>query len=256
MVDGMDGPGHSGSTLGAARIFDRQSARRVDEAYLGGLQSAPTSRFLLLIDLKPVLTAELGAAAVELAWLSPAAVAELGIGGQASAFLGCDPAGRAHFSFALDGTALPAAVAAAGLPERASELRAIAVDGRLPPDELSIAGEARALAEWHDSHRYCSRCGAPTMIVDGGWRRHCGGCLKDHFPRTDPVVIMLVTHGDACLLARSPRFPGRLVSALAGFLEPGEDIEHAVAREVKEEVGLAVTAVRYLSASRGRFPIR
>ena len=111
------------------------------------------------------------------------------------------------------------------------------------PNELSVAGEARALAEWHQSHRCCSRCGAATEMVDGGWRRHCRACGRDHFPRTDPVVIMLVTHGDACLLARSPRFPGRLVSALAGFLEPGEDIEHAVAREVQEEVGLAVTGV-------------
>ncbi len=77
---------------------------------------------------------------------------------------------------------------------------------------------------------------------------------RDHFPRTDPVVIMLVTHGDACLLARSPRFPGRLVSALAGFLEPGEDIEHAVAREVQEEVGLAVSEVRYVSSQPWPFP--
>jgi NAD+ diphosphatase len=131
------------------------------------------------------------------------------------------------------------------------------VQGQLEPEDLSIAGAAKALAEWHLNCRCCGHCGSSTDIKDGGWRRRCFACGKEFFPRTDPVVIMLVTHGDKCLLSHEPRFKSigpRMFSTLAGFLEPGEDIEHAVRREVREEVGIEIGAVRYQESQPWPFP--
>jgi len=126
----------------------------------------------------------------------------------------------------------------------------------LNPGDLALYGGARSLVDWHARHRFCARCGAPTVITKGGWQRHCGACGADHFPRTDPVTIMLVEHadGDRLLLGRQPRFPPRMFSALAGFVEPGETIEEAVAREIKEEAGLTVRDVRYLASQPWPFP--
>ena len=108
----------------------------------------------------------------------------------------------------------------------------------LSPEDLATYGAARCLVDWHARHRFCAACGSATQLTKGGWQRHCERCGADHFPRTDPVTIMLVEHGDALLLGRQPRFPPRAFSALAGFVEPGETIEEAVAREVHEEVGI------------------
>ncbi|MFN4112914.1 MAG: NAD(+) diphosphatase [Sphingomonadaceae bacterium] len=126
----------------------------------------------------------------------------------------------------------------------------------LSPGDLALYGGARSLVDWHARHRFCARCGAPTVIAKGGWQRHCDVCGADHFPRTDPVTIMLVEHADGnrLLLGRQPRFPPRMFSALAGFVEPGETIEEAVAREIKEEAGLAVRDVRYLASQPWPFP--
>ena len=127
---------------------------------------------------------------------------------------------------------------------------------QLAPGELALYGGARSLVDWHARHRFCARCGAATQLVKGGWQRHCGTCGADHFPRTDPVTIMLVesADGDRLLLGRQPRFPARMFSALAGFVEPGETIEEAVAREVKEEAGITVRDVRYLASQPWPFP--
>lgn len=126
----------------------------------------------------------------------------------------------------------------------------------LEPGNLALYGGARSLVDWHARHRFCARCGAPTAIAKGGWQRHCDGCGADHFPRTDPVTIMLVEHpdGEHLLLGRQPRFPARIFSALAGFVEPGETIEEAVAREVKEEAGITVRDVRYVASQPWPFP--
>jgi NAD+ diphosphatase len=124
----------------------------------------------------------------------------------------------------------------------------------LSPPDLAIYGGARSLADWHARHRFCARCGAPTRLVKGGWQRHCDGCGADHFPRTDPVTIMLVEHEDKLLLGRQPRFPPKMYSALAGFVEPGETIEEAVAREIHEEAGVRVRDVRYIASQPWPFP--
>lgn len=122
--------------------------------------------------------------------------------------------------------------------------------------ELATYGTARALVDWHARHRYCARCGNPTVLAKGGWQRSCTNqvCKAEHFPRVDPVTIMLVEHDGRLLLGRQPRFPPRRFSALAGFVEPGESIEEAVAREVKEEAGVTVRDVTYVGSQPWPFP--
>ena len=115
------------------------------------------------------------------------------------------------------------------------DLRSIAAGGLVPPGQASMLGSAKALMHWHARRRFCSNCGALTEVAAAGWRRECPVCKMQHFPRTDPVVIMLAVDGDACLLGRQPRFPKGMYSALAGFVEPGETIEAAVRREILEE---------------------
>lgn len=125
---------------------------------------------------------------------------------------------------------------------------------RLSARDAELAATARAVLEWHRSHRFCARCGAESQMAMGGWQRDCAACGGHHFPRTDPVVIMLITHGNAVLVGRSPGWPEGMYSLLAGFVEPGETIEAAVRREVFEEVGVRVGAVGYLSSQPWPFP--
>ena len=134
--------------------------------------------------------------------------------------------------------------------------RVWAAMGSLAPEELAIYGAARSLVDWHARHRYCARCGNPTVLAKGGWQRSCTNeaCQGEHFPRVDPVTIMLVEHQGRLLLGRQPRFPPRRFSALAGFVEPGESIEEAVAREVFEEAGVRVGKVSYLASQPWPFP--
>ena len=124
----------------------------------------------------------------------------------------------------------------------------------LRPEELAIYGGAKSLVDWHARHKFCANCGSPTKLTKGGWQRDCDNCGAQHFPRTDPVTIMLVEHEDKLLLGRQPRFPPKIYSALAGFVEPGETIEEAVAREVYEEAGVRVSNVRYLASQPWPFP--
>lgn len=126
----------------------------------------------------------------------------------------------------------------------------------LDPEELATYGAARSLVDWHARHRFCARCGAPTRLAKGGWQRNCtnDACKGEHFPRVDPVTIMLVEHSGRLLLGRQPRFPPRRFSALAGFVEPGESIEEAVAREVHEEAGVRVSSVTYIASQPWPFP--
>lgn len=137
---------------------------------------------------------------------------------------------------------------------QALDLRSIAVRGAVAPDELGILATAKSLLFWHSRHRFCAHCGAPTALASGGFRRDCQACGAQHFPRTDPVVIMLATRGERCLLGRQPRFAPGVYSCLAGFLEPGETIEDAVRRETFEEAGLRVGEVRYLASQPWPFP--
>ena len=116
----------------------------------------------------------------------------------------------------------------------------------LPAEDAAIYGTARSLIDWHNAHPFCGKCGEATKLFRAGWGRKCGACNKEHFPRTDPVVIMLAEYQGKALIGRQPRFPPGNYSALAGFLEPGESIEEAVRREIHEEAGVTCGAVRYI----------
>lgn len=118
----------------------------------------------------------------------------------------------------------------------------------LPAADAATWGAARSLVDWHARHRFCGRCGAATTAARAGWARHCPQCNIDHFPRTDPVVIMLAEHDGRALVGRQPRYPAGRYSALAGFVEVGESIEEAVARELFEEAGVRATSVRYVAS--------
>ena len=124
----------------------------------------------------------------------------------------------------------------------------------LPAGDAAIAAQARSLVSWHERHPFCPACGAATRLRNGGSSRACPSCGAEHFPRTDPVVIVVVSRGDRALLGRSGRFAGNLYSALAGFMEPGESVEEAVRREVAEEAGIRVGTVRYVFSQPWPFP--
>ncbi|WP_134726150.1 NAD(+) diphosphatase [Paracoccus luteus] len=132
------------------------------------------------------------------------------------------------------------------------ELRGVM--SRLSPLDAELAATARALTGWHGAHRFCAACGARSEPAQSGWQRRCPSCGAMHFPRTDPVVIMLVARGDRVLLGRSPGWPEGMYSCLAGFIEPGETIEAAVRREVAEETGVTVGVVRYAASQPWPFP--
>jgi NAD+ diphosphatase len=127
-------------------------------------------------------------------------------------------------------------------------IRDLMRNGELPPDLLSIVAQGRSLSNWHARHGFCANCGAATEMSDAGYRRHCPSCKADHFPRTDPVVIMAVRHGEKILLARQKAWEPGMFSAVAGFMEPGETMEQAVAREVFEETGIVVGKVTYVAS--------
>jgi NAD+ diphosphatase len=157
-----------------------------------------------------------------------------------------------RFGFGLDPQTAEALQARNDL--KVTDLRSIAVQGLVGADDLAPLAEAKALLGWHARHRFCPNCGSPTNLVQAGWRRDCPVCKAQHFPRTDPVVIMLVIAGDRCVLGRSRRFAPTMWSCLAGFIEPGETIEEAVRREVLEEAGITCGRVKYFASQPWPFP--
>ena len=242
-------------TLTAMSALDRMSARRGDARYLAERLAAQETRIIVLVGEKPVIRSNPERTAASLALFAPDALLTSDADNQALMFLGVRPeTGVAIFALVLapddalrhdpEGRILAPAV----------DVRSLAMQGVLTSDELALAATAVALAHWHAETRYCGRCGHATRMLEGGWKRDCAACGHAQFPRTDPVVIMLPTAGDHCVLARQPQFPDGMMSAIAGFLEPGESIESAVARETAEEIGLTVTRVRYVQSQPWPFP--
>jgi NAD+ diphosphatase len=231
----------------AGNPLDRASELRGDRAALSKLLKAPGARALALWNGKPLVTGEDDPA---IAWLPPRLAHELAVGEERMLFLGLMD-GAAVFAVDLEGAADPVDGPLQGFG-RFAGLRDIAQ--QLPGADAGVLATAKAVFEWRRRHGFCSACGQPTLVTDGGWKRVCEACRAEHFPRTDPVVIMLPTLGERCLLGRQRAWPAGMHSALAGFLEPGETIEEACAREVREEAGLSVTAVRYHSSQPWPFP--
>ena len=135
-----------------------------------------------------------------------------------------------------------------------TELRGMAMQGVVPPEQLSAIAMAKSMVSWHQRHGFCPNCGTRTGMKDGGWKRDCPSCKAEHFPRTDPVVIMLVTSGDKCLLGRQKQFLPGMYSCLAGFVEAAETIEDAVRREIFEESGIRCTDVNYYMTQPWPYP--
>jgi NAD+ diphosphatase len=223
--------------------FDRAAHRRLDTDWLGARRADPHSRVLLMSGLEILVTT------TDQPRAEIVSVERLGQPLPEDAlFLGEE-----------DGAALFAAdFGRSGLPGcRFAEVRA--VGAWLPAKEAGWCAYARALAFWHSRHRYCGVCGGPTVSAHGGHIRRCQICDAQHFPRSDPAVIVLVTHrhpehGERCLLGRSTRFPAGLYSTLAGFVEPGESLEETVRREVYEEAGVEIVDMQYRSSQPWPFP--
>jgi NAD+ diphosphatase len=160
--------------------------------------------------------------------------------------------GAARFGYGIAPTAAEALKTRDGF--HINDLRSIAVQGLVDPEHLPPIAEAKAVLHWHARHRFCPNCGHATHPVQAGWKRDCPNCKVEHFPRTDPVVIMLAVDSGRCLLGRSPRFVPTMWSCLAGFVEPGEAIEDAVRRETREEAGISCGRVKYLASQPWPFP--
>jgi len=225
--------------------LDRAAHHRRDAAWLEAALESPDAQLCVFQKAAPFVD-ERG-----VVWLGAHA---RGVFGELKAplvFLGVDTKGAPHFALeARDGFDL-AGTPLEGLGEFA-DMRALAA--RASGDDIAIVGSAKALYEWHRKNGFCANCATPTQAEEAGWRRKCESCGTEHYPRVDPVVIMLPVKGERCCLGRSARFPGKMHSALAGFIEPGESIEEAVARETLEEAGLRVAHVRYHSTQPWPFP--
>ena len=241
-------------TVGATTLLDRHGPKRADADFVKAKLEAPGSRFLILADLKPVIRSNAGRTEAKLAWFSRDDLAQFGLPTADAMFLGVDDRGNASFAIAVTEHRTRNVPGAIEKLRPIVDLRSLAMQGAMSPEELSLCGQARALAQWHENARCCGHCGGTTLVKDGGWRRKCWACGLEWFPRTDPVVIMLITDGSRCLLAHEHRYGDKMFSALAGFIEPGENIEHAVRREVLEETNIKVGEVRYHSSQPWPFP--
>ena len=227
--------------------LDRAGNRRRDETWIAQQLEREESRFLplwrLSVLVKNATPRALGWARNELREhvSKTGEIVLLGLKGDV-----------AHFAVDVSGLEKPEAELGVVGVAKFEDVRAVAP--QLPLEEAAITAQARACIDWHARHRFCSVCGHATTSGQGGLVRECDECNAEHFPRTDPVVIMLVVDGDRCLLGRQAAWPGSMYSALAGFVDQGETIEEAVRREVEEEAGLSVGGVRYLSSQPWPFP--
>ena len=234
----------------AGNPLDRGDRERRDEEWLAARAVDPTSRFLVMPDLDVPTT---GDGDGVLRWLTHEGVVDLGIEAAESVFLGKQD-GIAHFGLHMPGT--DGAVERLGSDDSIELVDARSAAGFLSGPETGIVAQARSLLDWHNRHGFCSVCGHRTAMGRGGHVRRCPECQAEHFPRTDPVAIMLVHDGDRCLLGQSRGRLSRMrmYSALAGFIDQGESIEEAVAREVREEAGIAVRNITYHSSQPWPFP--
>ena len=233
----------------AGNPLDRVSERRADQAWIAEQLASPASLAVALWNGRPLVEAgEDGGPRI--AYLAADMAREMAGGPERLLFLGLWKE-AAVFALDLDGSADPAEGPLQGFG-RFEDLRVIALT--LPAADAAILATAKSMFEWRRKHRHCANCGEPTEPIDGGWKRVCPACQAQHFPRTDPVVIMLAVKGDRCLLGRQAAWPKLMYSALAGFLEPGETIEEACARELFEEARLRATRVRYHSTQPWPYP--
>jgi len=220
---------HSNLLAFLGNSLDRCANHRSDQEWLNRLLEQPSTRYIHMNGDKTAVSDG------KLQTFQQANSTEV-------VLLGVDESGHGWF----------ASSTAAG--EDLTDLRSLAVAGILPPGELAILAQARSLLHWHERHGFCANCGAKTELRDGGYCRHCAACATDHFPRTDPVIIIALRHGSRMLLGRQSAWPEGMYSTLAGFMEPGETIEEAARREVFEEAGIRVGEITFHSNQPWPFP--
>jgi NAD+ diphosphatase len=233
--------------------LDRASEKRTDSSWVADRYRDPNSLILPLWKLQPfIIGPENQRGPLEAGFLKPG-LAEVLMASDAPIVLLGVNGNSAYFAIDISGSNDPANEGPLTGLGHFRDLRAAAMSGLVERD-IAILGQAKAMIDWHQRHGFCPKCGSRTALGDAGYRRHCDVCGADHFPRTDPVVIMLATHGDACLVGRGKQFPPGFFSALAGFVEPGETVEEAVTREIHEEAGVRVKNVRYFTSQPWPFP--
>ncbi|MBF0286463.1 MAG: NAD(+) diphosphatase [SAR324 cluster bacterium] len=231
----------------SAHPLNRAAERRLDKEWLDAQLSSPQTRIIPVWRLQNLFLDEQTPLFLE----SKNAKSLLDLA-ESNTFLGKD-AGKNYFAIGLP-------TKDSSIPERFSALGKFLelkmFGAFLGPREGALYAYARAMVYWHQRHRFCGDCGSPTASVIGGHQRDCTNdqCKQLHFPRTDPSVIVLVTHEDKCLLGRQPMWPKKMYSTIAGFVEPGESIENAVVREVQEETGVLVGEIHYQSSQPWPFP--
>jgi NAD+ diphosphatase len=254
----------------AGNPLDRAGERRSDAAWIAARLADSRSQALAMWNGQPLAAVSQDGGSA-LRFISATLAKELAGGEEPLLFLGLRADETAVFALDLEGTVDPAASLLQPFDGAFEGLRGLAP--RLNPEEAAIAAQAKAVFEWRRRHRFCSACGRPSEVADAGWKRICPACSIEHFPRTDPVVIMLAIQtpatqtpatqtpatqaapdGERCLLGRQTLWPPGLFSTLAGFMEPGESIEEACARELKEEASLDTLHVRYHSSQPWPYP--
>lgn len=233
MFHDMPATGFTGNRL------DRADEIRRDPAALIAMRARPDARWLVLDGLNPVVKK---GDVPSILWAYRSDVPHDAL----SVFLGIGPDG-------------PRFAAAAPSDELVADFGGAVMDARaagalLPAAEAAIIAQARSMLDWHQRHGFCAACGGKTVLAKAGYARQCSACQAEHFPRVDPVVIMLAVKDGHALVGRQPRFPKRFLSALAGFVEPGESLEEAVRRELWEEAGITTHRVRYLASQPWPFP--
>lgn len=235
--------------------LDRASYRRANKEWVATQIADPASLFVPFHKLAPfVLPEETPSMGKDVGWLKMGLLRELAGTDPLMVFLGINKRGKSLFAVDVSALKNPndhPALKGLGAFE---DLRGLATAGEITPSELAILAQGKSMIDWHRRHGFCSVCGTATEMSEAGYKRSCASCKAEHFPRTDPVVIMLSTHEDRCFLGRQKIWPKGMYSALAGFIEPGESIEEAVARELHEEAGLATASVSYHSTQPWPYP--
>ncbi|MFI4950316.1 MAG: NAD(+) diphosphatase [Caulobacterales bacterium] len=234
----------------AGNPLDRASDRRGNADWLAAQLASDESLGLAMWNGQPFVEPSKDGG-VQIAYLPAKLVGELAGGPERLLFMGLWKE-TAVFAVDLEGPANPADGGPLQGLGKFEDLRSIAL--RVPATDAAILATAKQMFEWRRRHQHCAVCGQPSEAREGGWKRQCPSCEAEHFPRTDPVVIMLPYHGERCMLGRQERWPPGMFSALAGFLEPGESIEEACARELSEEAGLRARKVRYHSTQPWPYP--